>query len=364
MVAWLLAGAVLIAVCLAIGKAAARDEAPDAGSLAPVVVLGALRATPAPADGTSASGSSPPGRPTPRRRARSSLALLGSRRAAAPSRSSSSTRSTGRRRPSGSASRSARALALLAAALIVAGRAPGRRPRSSRRSTRRTPTPEDAGARSPRSSRESGSRLHAQAPARRAPAGAAGAALGAGAARARGLARPAVRHRPARRARRGGAAGALVDEDGRPDPPTTIDAGAFYTAFPEGADHEGDRPPVVVVRLDPTQLHLPAGRRGWAPDGIVAYSKICTHAGCAIALYRKPLFAPDRARAGARLPVPLLDVRPGHRRHGRCSGPAGRPLPQLPLEIDARGAPARRRQLLRARSARRWWGVRNREGRT
>src|SRR5205807_1055955 len=48
--------------------------------------------------------------------------------------------------------------------------------------------------------------------------------------------------------------------------------------------------PLVVVRLDPSAIHLPPGRHGWAPQGILAYSKICTHAGCAIALYRKPTF--------------------------------------------------------------------------
>ena len=94
---------------------------------------------------------------------------------------------------------------------------------------------------------------------------------------------------------------------------------------------------------------LPAGRgRAGRREGIVAYSKICTHAGCAISLYRKPTFAPVAAEAGARLPVPLLDVRPGARRRACSSGPAGRPLPQLPLGIDGDGQPARGRQLLRA----------------
>ena len=100
-------------------------------------------------------------------------------------------------------------------------------------------------------------------------------------------------------------------------------------------------------------------RRDWAPDGIVAYSKICTHAGCAIALYRKPTFADVEPQPGARLPLPLLDVRPG--RGGQVLfGPAGRPLPQLPLEIDRAGH-------LRAAGnfsgpvGPSWWGVRMRK---
>ena len=39
----------------------------------------------------------------------------------------------------------------------------------------------------------------------------------------------------------------------------------------------------------------------------MAYSKICTHAGCAVALYRNPKFPPC-SRPGAGVPVSLLDV--------------------------------------------------------
>ena len=42
-------------------------------------------------------------------------------------------------------------------------------------------------------------------------------------------------------------------------------------------------------------IHLPPARAGWAPGGILAYSKICTHAGCAISLYRYPTFGPTAA---------------------------------------------------------------------
>ena len=77
----------------------------------------------------------------------------------------------------------------------------------------------------------------------------------------------------------------LVDSKGVPYAAQDIEPKTFYTAYPEGASHDLVGSPLVVVRLDPAELHLPRDRAGWAPEGILAYSKICTHAGCAIALY-------------------------------------------------------------------------------
>src|SRR5204863_7154744 len=71
----------------------------------------------------------------------------------------------------------------------------------------------------------------------------------------------------------------LVDEAGHALLADEVEEDTFYTAYPEHADREQMGAPLVVVRLQPEQLQLPAGRRGWAPRGIVAYSKICTHAG-------------------------------------------------------------------------------------
>ena len=85
-------------------------------------------------------------------------------------------------------------------------------------------------------------------------------------------------HTPWRRGRR------LVGEDGRPLLADDVSSTAFVTAFPEGADPRELGSPVIVVREDPATLRLPRERRGWAPEGILAYSKICTHAGCALAL--------------------------------------------------------------------------------
>ena len=158
---------------------------------------------------------------------------------------------------------------------------------------------------------------------------------------------------PWRRGRR------LVDKDGHPIAADAIETGAFYTAFPEGADPKAISAPLVLVRLDPSALRLPRGRKGWAPEGILAYSKICTHAGCAIALYRTPTFEPTQPSNALVCPChySTFDVADGG---SVLFGPAGRPLPQLPLMID--GA-----RNLRAAGdysgppGPAWWGVRNRE---
>ncbi len=136
---------------------------------------------------------------------------------------------------------------------------------------------------------------------------------------------------PWRRGRR------LVDQEGTPWQASQIGAGSFETAFPEHSNEEDLGSPIVVVRVDPATLKLPAGREHWAPLGIVAYSKICTHAGCAISLYRSPL-NPSTAPGGPALICPChystFDVLDGAQVE---FGPAGRALPQLPLMIDDEG---------------------------
>jgi quinol---cytochrome c reductase iron-sulfur subunit len=148
----------------------------------------------------------------------------------------------------------------------------------------------------------------------------------------------------------------LVDEAGRVLHVDDVEEDTFYTAFPEHAEREQMGAPIVVVRLKPAQLRLPGNRNGWAPQGILAYSKICTHAGCAIALYRKPTFAPVEPNAALVCPChySTFDVADGG---SVLFGPAGRPLPQLPLAIDSAGE-------LRAAGnfsgpvGPSWWGVR------
>ncbi|HET6570849.1 MAG TPA: Rieske 2Fe-2S domain-containing protein [Solirubrobacterales bacterium] len=166
-------------------------------------------------------------------------------------------------------------------------------------------------------------------------AGAAGAALGAALVVPAASLGPALDtksfyYSPWRRDRR------LVDEDGKPYAAEDIEEGTFYTAYPEDAYRDELAAPLVVVRLDPDELEMPAGREGWTPEGIVAYSKICTHAGCAVALYRDPKFPaaePDRALV---CPCHYSTFDPA-RGAEVTYGPAGRPLPQLPLLVDSEG---------------------------
>jgi ubiquinol-cytochrome c reductase iron-sulfur subunit len=129
----------------------------------------------------------------------------------------------------------------------------------------------------------------------------------------------------------------LVDADGAPVPASALEVGGFLTAFPEGANPELVTSSLILVRVEASQLRLPRSRAAWAPRGIVAYSKICTHAGCAVSLFRSPL-SPTTESGGPALVCPChystFDVLDG----GAVEfGPAGRPLPQLPLEIDRDG---------------------------
>jgi ubiquinol-cytochrome c reductase iron-sulfur subunit len=155
---------------------------------------------------------------------------------------------------------------------------------------------------------------------------------------------------PWRRGRR------LVDDQGRPYRASDVEADTFYTAYPEGEDPDQVGSPLVVVRLDKARLRLPAGRGGWAPHGILAYSKICTHAGCAVALYRTPLYEPTAPGPALVCPCHYSTFDPAT--GGTVLfGPAGRALPQLPLLVDDAGH-------LRAAGGfsgpvgPAWWGVR------
>ena len=147
----------------------------------------------------------------------------------------------------------------------------------------------------------------------------------------------------------------LVDEEDRPLRVDDLETGAFVTAFPQGADKRDLGSPVVVVRLDPRTIQLRPSRRSWAPLGFVAYSKICTHAGCAVSEFRYPLYQPTSKAPGLVCPCHYSTFDPAS--EGDVTfGPAGRPLPQLPLAVD--GA----RQLraagpLSAPPGPAWWGV-------
>jgi ubiquinol-cytochrome c reductase iron-sulfur subunit len=157
---------------------------------------------------------------------------------------------------------------------------------------------------------------------------------------------------PWRRGRR------LVDDRDRPIAAADVSEGVFLTAFPEGADREELASSLIVIRLPTAELRLPDGRGMWAPEGLLAFSKICPHAGCAVSMYRYPLYAPHAP--GPALVCPChystFDPRTGGT---LLFGPAGRDLPQLPLALDGDGN-------LRAAGdfsgpiGPSWWGVRMR----
>jgi ubiquinol-cytochrome c reductase iron-sulfur subunit len=120
----------------------------------------------------------------------------------------------------------------------------------------------------------------------------------------------------------------LVTDTGDPLLATSLESGSIVTVFPEGFIGSADSQ-AVLVRVDTANLDLPAGRDAWAPQGNLCYSKVCTHAGCPVGLYVETEHA-------LRCPChqSTFDVYTGAE---PISGPAVRPLPQLPLEVDGEG---------------------------
>ena len=114
----------------------------------------------------------------------------------------------------------------------------------------------------------------------------------------------------------------VVTPDGDPVRADDVPLNGFLTVFPEGATDAADSQ-VVLIRLARDDLIEGADR---SVEGFVAFSKICTHAGCPVGLYQaetKELFCPchQSAFAVTRGAIPT-------------SGPAKRALPQLPLRIE------------------------------
>jgi len=126
------------------------------------------------------------------------------------------------------------------------------------------------------------------------------------------------------------------DPDGTPIKASDVTIGSAFHVIPEGLNelHEGKlnekaKAVVLLMRLDPNSLNPSEGRENWSYNGIVAYSKICTHVGCPVALYEQQthhLLCPCHQST--------FDLTQ------ECKvifGPASRPLPQLPIAVDAEG---------------------------
>jgi ubiquinol-cytochrome c reductase iron-sulfur subunit len=129
----------------------------------------------------------------------------------------------------------------------------------------------------------------------------------------------------------------LVDEHDQRLLAADIAVGEFLTAFPEGADKEDMASPVIVVRMLPREFHMTPEQMAGVVDGLVAYSKICTHAACAVSMFRYPLSQPTTPSKPALVcPCHYSTFNPGKGAKVEF-GPAARPLPQLPLALDPGG---------------------------
>jgi ubiquinol-cytochrome c reductase iron-sulfur subunit len=125
----------------------------------------------------------------------------------------------------------------------------------------------------------------------------------------------------------------LVTSDGTPVEVERATFDQLVTVWPEGRVAVDDSQ-VVLLRVPPETL-TPRTVDAGAVDGWVAYSKICTHAGCSVGLFGVDNREPDTLR---QLVCPchqsVFDPVDGARPVG---GPATRSLPQLRLSVDSQG---------------------------
>ena len=127
----------------------------------------------------------------------------------------------------------------------------------------------------------------------------------------------------------------LTDPGNRPILASDLEVGSVVQVLPAVADME-HRPlsdiakdPVLLIRLRPEEFQLEPERLAMTHEGIIAFSKICSHMGCAVALYEqttKHLLCPCHQST--------FDVT---RAAKVIFGPAARPLPQLDVTVDAEG---------------------------
>lgn len=126
------------------------------------------------------------------------------------------------------------------------------------------------------------------------------------------------------------------DPYGTPIKASEVTEGSVFHVIPEGLNPDQEdyleqksKAAVLLVRVDPKDLIESPEKKGWSYQGIVAYSKICTHVGCPVALYEQNthhLLCPCHQST--------FDLVDG------CKvifGPATRALPQLPIYVDEAG---------------------------
>ncbi len=127
----------------------------------------------------------------------------------------------------------------------------------------------------------------------------------------------------------------VSDPQGRRIKASDLEVGAVAQVLPElpeGTERTLEnigKDAVLLIRIRPEEFNLDAERLSWTHEGIIAFSKICSHMGCAVALYEqqtKHLLCPCHQST--------FDVT---RAAKVIFGPAARPLPQLAITVDSEG---------------------------
>jgi ubiquinol-cytochrome c reductase iron-sulfur subunit len=127
----------------------------------------------------------------------------------------------------------------------------------------------------------------------------------------------------------------VTDPGNRRIKASDLEVGAVAQVLPETSDPEHRKlndiakDALLLIRLRPEEFNLDAERLSWTHEGIIAFSKICSHMGCAVALYEqqtKHLLCPCHQST--------FDVT---RAAKVIFGPAARPLPQLNITVDEEG---------------------------
>ncbi|KRV49900.1 ubiquinol-cytochrome C reductase [Wenjunlia vitaminophila] len=128
----------------------------------------------------------------------------------------------------------------------------------------------------------------------------------------------------------------LINQNtGLPIKPSDVTVGSLVFAVPEGLEEEDHdfleqiaKAALMIVRLNPDDIK-DKRERDWGYEGIVAFSKICTHVGCPISLYESQthhVLCPCHQST--------FDLADGAR---VIFGPAGHPLPQLRISVNEEG---------------------------
>jgi ubiquinol-cytochrome c reductase iron-sulfur subunit len=117
--------------------------------------------------------------------------------------------------------------------------------------------------------------------------------------------------------------------------PEDVVVGSLTFAQPQGLEEADEdfqeqiaKAALMIVRLKPEDIK-DKRERDWAHEGIVAFSKICTHVGCPISLYEQQthhVLCPCHQST--------FDLSDGAR---VLFGPAGHPLPQLRISVNGDG---------------------------